>query len=155
MRINSKILGEIEIEGSGIIDFPAGIPAFEEERQFVIIPLDGNGPFYYLQAVNHSELCLLIVDPFVFFPDYKVDVPDEQLKKIQSQSGGESISLLSVLTVPEDFREATANLFAPLIIDTESKLGMQFIPQNSNYVTRHKIFPDEQRETKAAAGQGE
>jgi len=154
LKIKSKILGEMEIEESAIIHFPAGIPAFEEERRFAIIPMDEAGPFYYLQAVNRAELCLVIADPFVFFPDYQIDVPDQELQRIQA-ADGKNISLLSVLTIPDDFKNTTANLFAPLIIDTRSRKGIQFIPEKSVYSTRHTVFKAEPSEARAAAGQGE
>jgi len=155
LKIESKILGEIEIEESAVIYFPAGIPAFEEERNFAIIPLAEEGPFFYLQAVNRSELCLIIADPFAFFPDYQVEVPDEELQRIKEDEEGNNISLLSVLTVPEDYQYTTANLFAPLIIDTESRQGVQFIPEKSNYSTKHLIFANAKPQVRAANGQGE
>lgn len=155
MKIESKILGEIELEESGIIDFPVGIPAFEEEKKFAIIPFDDKGPFFYLQAINRPELCLIIIDPFTFFPDYRIEVPDEELHRITAGGDQKNISLLSVLTIPKDFKKATANLFAPLLIDTDTNLGMQFIPQSSEYSTRHYIFMDEAAKSKTAAGQGE
>ncbi len=154
LKIQSKILGEIEIEESAIIHFPDGIPAFEEERRFAIVPMDESGPFYYLQAVNRPELCLVIADPFVFFPDYQVEVPEPELQRIQAEEG-KNISLLSVLTIPDDFRQTTANLFAPLLIDTGSKKGIQFIPEKSLYSTKHSIFTSESSAAPAAAGQGE
>ncbi len=139
MIIENKILGTIEIDEQAIVEFPTGIPAFEEDKEFVIIPLDKQGPFFYLLAVNNPELCLVTVDPFVFFPDYSVEVSDEELKKLNANQ--DSLSLLSILNIPEDFKQATANLFAPLVIDTVGKRGMQYIPQRSEYKTRHLIFP--------------
>ncbi len=154
MKIQSKMLGEMEIEESAVIHFPDGIPAFEEERRFAIIPMDESGPFYYLQGLKRSELCLIIADPFVFFPDYQIDVPEQELQRIKAEDG-ENISLLTVLAIPVDFKHTTANLFAPLIIDTKSRQGIQFIPDKSNYSTKHMIFTKEYAVSRAAAGQGE
>ncbi len=154
MIIENKMLGTVEIDEQAIVEFPAGIPAFEDDREFVIIPLDEKeGPFFYLLSVNNSDLCLVTVDPFVFFPDYSVDVSDEELKKLNADQN--SLSLLSVLNIPEDFKKATANLFAPLIIDTVGKRGMQYIPQKSDYKTKHLIFPQasENKSVKNSGGE--
>jgi flagellar assembly factor FliW len=68
MIIQSSLLGEIEVDEERIIKFPEGIPAFENEKQFVIIPMEENGPFYYLQSVTNPDLCLIMAQPFAFFP---------------------------------------------------------------------------------------
>ena len=41
----------------------------------------------------------------------------------------EELLLYVILTVPQDFRESTANLVAPLIINQESKKGFSLLPQ--------------------------
>jgi flagellar assembly factor FliW len=44
MIIHSQTLGNIDIDPARIIQFPEGIPAFEEEKEFILIPLE-EGPF--------------------------------------------------------------------------------------------------------------
>ena len=68
MRIvNTARFGEIEIEEAKIIRFSAGIPAFEEEQEFVIIPYDEESPFVFLQSVETAEMAFLMNSLFVFF----------------------------------------------------------------------------------------
>ena len=69
--INTARFGEIEIEEEKIIMFSAGIPAFEEEQEFVIIPYDEESPFVFLQSLKTEELAFLMTSPFVFFPERK------------------------------------------------------------------------------------
>lgn len=40
MNIKTTRFGEIEINDDKIIEFEQGIPGFDEEKQFVIIPYD-------------------------------------------------------------------------------------------------------------------
>jgi len=152
MRILSTVLGELEIEESSIINFPDGIPAFEKEKQFVIIPMDEGGPFYYLQSVANPDLCLILAQPFTFFPKYEMEIADEDLARLKMEPGSSSLAIYVVLTVPDDFRQTTANLLAPIIINSENRLAMQYIAVKSSYTTRHPIFPAENRA--AAAGEG-
>lgn len=154
MKIVSRILGEIEIEESTIINFPGGIPGFEDEKQFVIIPLEENAPFYYLQAVNSANLCLLMADPFIFFPDYQIELPDEEIKKLGEGAKAEDIVLYAILNTQEDLKNTTANLIAPIIINISSKKGLQFIAQKSAYNIRHPLFQTEQEKQVAATREG-
>lgn len=151
MKIQTKLLGEIDIDKSEIISFPDGIPAFEEEKQFLIIPLEEDSPFYYLQALSSPELCLLLVDPFKFFIDYHVELKDDQIQKLEASEKEDSIMAFAIVTVPEDFKKATANLLAPVIINVQKKKGLQFIPEKSDYKTRHYLFAQEKDQPKQEA----
>lgn len=155
MKIRSRILGELEIEREDIIAFPKGIPGFENEKGFIIIPIEENGPFYYLQSVGNPELCLLIANPFIFFPDYEIDIPDEELEVLGKGVGIKDIAVYAILNVPEDFRRTTANLLAPLIINEKSKKGFQFIPRKSDYNAKHPIFKlAQEKRSSSAVGEG-
>jgi flagellar assembly factor FliW len=64
MQIKTAFFGELNISANDIIHFPEGLPAFETEKQFILIPLEENSPFFYLQSVKRADLCLLLADPF-------------------------------------------------------------------------------------------
>jgi flagellar assembly factor FliW len=144
MIIHSQTLGNIDIDPARIIQFPEGIPAFEEEKEFILIPLE-EGPFCYLQSVNNSRLCLLMADPFVFFPGYQIDLPDEEIDKIEAQDHEKNLAVYAIISVPEDFRQSTANLMAPVIINMNRQKGLQFISSQPDYKTKHLLFPADQK----------
>lgn len=148
MIINSSLLGEMEIEDQDIIHFAEGIPAFEEYKKYIIIPMDEKSPFYYLQSVEEPELCLLIAQPFVFFPDYEIEIADEELQSLELDNEAGNLAIYVVLTIPEDFRQTTANLLAPLLINPENRRAVQYVIVNTKYSTRHQVF---QPESNAAA----
>lgn len=155
MIIKSSRLGEIEIDETQVISFPHGIPGFENDREYAVFPIEGEGPFYYMHAVKNSDLCLVLAVPFVFFPDYELEITSEsqEIKEILGiENSQQELAVFTVLTIPEDFKNTTANLLAPVIINPETKKGLQYVTVNSRYQTRHRIFPQQQ---KAAAAQGQ
>lgn len=154
MKIQTALLGELEVDENYILSFTEGIPAFEEEKQFVLLPMEEKGPFYYLQSVHSQDLCLLLAEPFVFFPHYEIEVADEELHKLGIEKDNSSMLIYVVLTVPDDFKLTTANLLAPIIINPENKKAMQYIAVNTKYTTRHRIFPQEQPTQVAGAAEG-
>ena len=153
MIVKSGLLGEIEIDAQDIIHFAEGIPAFEEYKQYIIIPLDEKSPFYYLQSLQEPDLCLVIAHPFIFFPDYEIELNDEELQSLHFQGDVRELAIYVILTIPEDFRLTTANLLAPIVINPENRQAMQYVTVNVKYSTRHLIFePDK---TAAAAREGD
>ena len=47
---------------------------------------------------------------------------------------------MSVVTVPGDAKEMTANLLAPLLINPEKRLGRQVIVSDPKYTTKHQVL---------------
>lgn len=150
MKIKSTLLGELEYEEKDLIHFPMGIPAFENEKCFLVIAMGEGAPFYYLQSASNPDLCMVMANPFVFFPDYSFEIGDEQVKQLECEDQREDLAIYVLLTIAEDFRQSTANLLAPITINSKKRKGLQFIAVNSAYKTRHYIFPQVQAEIAAA-----
>ncbi len=153
MKIHSNLLGELEFDDNMSIRFSQGIPGFENEKQFILIPMEVKSPFFYLQSISNENLCLLLADPFVFFPDYEIDIDDLEMQKLDFDNEKSQLAIYLVLSVPEDFKQTTANLRAPILINPDKCTGMQYISNKTVYTTRHKIFRSEQPESNAAGSQ--
>ncbi|WP_196599968.1 flagellar assembly protein FliW [Pectinatus frisingensis] len=137
--INTVRFGNIKIDETKIIKFPHGIPPFEDEHEFVIIPYSEESPFLFLQSVSTARLAFLMVNPFMFFNDYEFVVNDDVMDELQIKNR-EDISIFSLLTIPnKDIKKTTANLLAPIIINQSNYKGLQLILENTNYTTRHLL----------------
>src|SRR5690625_5114632 len=82
MNIQTKYQGTIQINEDHIITFEKGIPAFEEETAFILLPLEEGTPFFILQSVKTAELAFIIVDPFQFVQNYEVKLPDSTIEQL-------------------------------------------------------------------------
>ena len=141
-KIATNRFGELEIEDSKIVHFPQGIPAFEEEREFVLLPYDENSPYYYLQSAQRAELSFLLTEPFVFFPDYTVEIDDATLTELKIKNQ-DHVEIYTMLTIPNgSVRYMTANLLAPIILNSENMQAKQIIMDKSSYKTKHRLFPE-------------
>ncbi len=139
MKINTKYHGEIEIKDEEIIHFPSGVPGFSEEKSFIIIPFTDDGLLQILQSMVTPGLGFVVTNPFHFFPDYDFELDKDAVEKIQIESEKE-INILSILNVQEDFKQTTANLQAPLVINDKKQIGKQVILTKTPYNTKHHIF---------------
>jgi flagellar assembly factor FliW len=142
MNIQTKFHGKQEINTDEIIKFSSGIPGFLDEKEFIILPIEGTD-LYVLQSVRSQQVAFIVTDPFLVFPQYEFDLPQEAIEALEIQSEKE-VATFVILTVKEPFQETTANLQAPVIINQNKKLGKQHILTNTSYQTRHKIVTQEQ-----------
>ncbi|WP_368506052.1 flagellar assembly protein FliW [Alkalihalophilus sp. As8PL] len=139
MKMETKYTGEIEIENERIIHFEKGIPAFESEQTFVLLPFEEGTPFYVLQSTTTTEVAFIVINPFQFVPGYQVKLPDATIEQLEITSE-EEVATFIMLTVHEPFQETTANLQAPIIINATKQKGKQLLLSNSEYETKHTIF---------------
>ena len=141
-KVDTVRFGEIEVEEEKVVHFERGIPAFEEEHEFLIIPYDEESPYYFMQSLKTPELAFLITTPFIFFPEYVIEIDDETLDELKIKNQ-EDVMLYSLITIPNgSVRYMTANLLAPVVINTENMQAKQIVMEKTRYTTKHRLFPD-------------
>ncbi|MGS2778884.1 flagellar assembly protein FliW [Robertmurraya sp. GLU-23] len=139
MKVLTKYHGEIEVLKEKMIYFQTGIPGFPNETEFVILPLEDNDSFQILQSLKTPSLGFVVINPFHFFSEYDF-ILENQHVDILSIEHAEDVLVFSILTVQEPFDKTTANLQAPVIINTKNHHAKQVILDYGNYTTRHRIF---------------
>ncbi|SFQ24799.1 flagellar assembly protein FliW [Salibacterium halotolerans] len=150
MNIQTKYFGEIRIEENSILRFEQGLPAFEDETAFVLLPFTSDEVFFILQSIHTPQLAFVMTDPFQFFDDYQVEVPDSVIEQLEIEEE-KDVALFVMLTLEEPFSETTANLQAPILLNMKVQKGKQHILSESPYERKHFIFPqDSQAEEKGA-----
>jgi len=139
MKISTSYHGDIEIDNQQTLTFNQGIPGFLEETEFVILPLPEAEAFQVLQSIQTKELAFIITDPFQFFLDYDFQLEPQEIEKLQLQQA-EDAAVYVLLTMSDSVEKITANLQAPVIINTKKQLAKQVILMNTAYETKHRLF---------------
>lgn len=142
-KIQTKF-GELDIEEKDIIQFPLGLPGFEQFRKFVIQESEGLEPFRFLVPLEDSNISFIVTDPFLFFPDYEFHL-DESAKDEIGITEDARLTVVVIVNVREQLDTATVNLAAPVVINHDKRLGKQVILSSSPYTTRHRLFGSENR----------
>lgn len=126
-------------EAQTIFTFRAGLPGLPEEfKEFRFVALQEDPVFYLLQSVLDEEICFIVADPFVFFPEYEFELPDEDKNKIDLQEI-KDIAVFCIVNASRGIEEATVNLYAPLVFNTTKKLARQVILNDSGYNLRQPL----------------
>ena len=143
IKVSTSRFGELEVEEKHVVHFENGIPAFEDEHEFVILPYDEESPYYFMQSLKTPELAFILTIPFLFFPDYAIEIDDETIKELGIKNQ-DDVTLYSLVTIPNgNVRYMTTNLLAPVVLNTENMQAKQLVMDKSNYKTKHRLFPDE------------
>jgi flagellar assembly factor FliW len=139
MEIMTKYHGVIDMNENETIYFQNGLPGFCEEKLFVFLPLQVGSPFWILQSTVTSQLGFVTVDPFLFFNEYELEISekDKELLKLTSEK---DIAVWVILTLKDPFEGSTANLQAPIILNTSTNQAKQIILNDAEYKTKHKLF---------------
>ncbi len=140
MNIQTAFLGEVEVIESQTLHFEYGLPGFEEEKQFAMIPLEDDGVYQVLQSVQTPHIAFVTVNPFLF-TNYSFDL-DESIIYSLGITSEEQIAVLSIVTIREPFSESTLNLKAPIVINMSSKKAKQTILDKSVFPLKHPIFAE-------------
>ncbi|KMJ58997.1 flagellar assembly protein FliW [Bacillus sp. LL01] len=141
MKIETKYHGLIEVQEKEVVRFPNGLPGFLEENEFTVIPFSEEGTFYILQSLQTPELGFVMTNPFTFYPDYDFNLENQAVDTLELDSP-EDVTVFTVLTMADPFHLTTANLQAPVVVNTKKKLGKQVILTGSPYQTKHNLFPE-------------
>ena len=138
----TKYWGRLDYGEDSVIDFPAGIPGFEQERQFILIEQKALDPLVFLQSLSTPGLCFLALHARVVCPDYKFRMSEEDLEVLglagmRQPSIGPELACLTLVHLEEN--DITANLLAPIVIHIPARRGTQAILAGSDYSHQHRI----------------
>ncbi|WP_226643239.1 flagellar assembly protein FliW [Mesobacillus subterraneus] len=139
MKIATKYHGNVEINSGEILKFEKGILGFHTEKEFILLPLSDDGIFYVMQSVSNGMLAFIISNPFNFFKEYDFKLEDSVIKELELESE-KNVVVYSILTVQDPFNKTTANLQAPIIINSKKRKAKQVVLHNEHYNTKHPIF---------------
>ncbi len=147
MKYPTSRFGEIAFEEKDILFLPKGILGFSQLSKYVIIEKDQFDPFKWLQSVEDSSIAFAIVDPALFFSNYKLEVNEKELEELSFQQRKELITYV-VVTVPSDPSQISANLLGPLVINSNKRIAKQVVMPSSPYTTKHYILDELKKKLK-------
>lgn len=126
VKIESPRFGALEIEPSKIVDFPRGLPGFESCRRYSLFHPEGEDPKYFiLQSLDDAELAFYVADPARFGFNFEIALSDEEVAELGL--GDPSAVVVLVMLTKSDESGLSANLKAPLIINLETRRGLQHV----------------------------
>ncbi len=144
MKVETTRFGVLEIDDSSVVKMPSGPLGFEEQTTFCLIQHSPDTSFRWLQSVHEPSLAFVVVDPAEFFEDYAIEISDADSEKLELESEGEALVLV-VLTVGAEGRQVTANLAAPIVVNSRTLVGLQVVLQDERYGVKHVLASQDKK----------
>ncbi|MFP4155415.1 MAG: flagellar assembly protein FliW [Halothiobacillaceae bacterium] len=134
MKIDTPMFGAVEIDEEQVIQFPQGLPGFEDHHRFKLFHEEGKPTVFWLQSLDDADLFFSVIQPELLNIGYEFTLTDEDEKALDVSDVSDLF--LMVITakntqasnpnekVPGN-PELRANLNGPLIINSRSRKGIQ------------------------------
>ena len=142
----TKNFGTVSYETGSVLEFPRGVPGFEDRRLFLALQFADSKPLVFLQSLEDSGLCFVTLPILAADPEYRLEVSPEDREVVglplaSTLQIGPDVLCLTVLSLEET--GPTANLLAPVVVNISNLKAVQAIAPDSDYSHQHALMPQE------------
>ena len=141
MVVQTGRFGQIEISTDEIIQIPSGILGFPEDHDFCLVDAGDDTLILWLQSLSNPHLAFPLLEPKIFKPEYIVRLSAAELRELKLNSIRDA-SVFTILTIPSPMTEMTANLKAPIVINTKQKIAKQVVLQENDQPIKYPMFKE-------------
>lgn len=139
MNIHTSRFGVVTITNDDVIHFPEGLLGFNELRRFVLLDDPSDEIFAWLQSCEEPGIAFPVLEPELFTSNYTIQLTKHDLENLDLTSK-EGARCFSVITIPQDPTQMTANLKAPIVINVAKRTARQCVLQDNQLNIREPIF---------------
>ncbi|MEX1004173.1 MAG: flagellar assembly protein FliW [Acidimicrobiia bacterium] len=118
--------------------FAEGIPGFPDHTRFTLVELADDGAFQLLQSLDDENVAMIVTTPWLFFPDYEMEIPDDAQAEL-GLGAPEDAVVLSAVTLDASQERFHVNLLGPFVVHRETGHGRQLILSDSDHPVRATV----------------
>ncbi|MGE5086655.1 MAG: flagellar assembly protein FliW [Bacillota bacterium] len=139
MIISTSRFGQVELKQEDVLTFPEGLLGFADLRKFVLLDDPNDEIFAWLQSCEAAQIAFPVLEPELFASNYKANLTKGDMEALK-MTAQDKARYFSIVTIPDDPTQMTANLKAPVVINITEKIARQCVLQDNNLAIREPIF---------------
>jgi len=139
--IKTGRFGEIQVAESDVIVFKNGLLGFPNDTRFCLVDSADETMILWMQSLENPDVAFPLLEPKIFKPDYAVRLSASELRELELDNVNQS-AVFSILTIPSNISEMTANLKAPIVINLKKQIARQVVLQENEYIIKHPMFKE-------------
>jgi flagellar assembly factor FliW len=147
VKILTTRFGEIDVDESRVIEMRGGILGFEHLSKYIMRIRDEKTPFLWLQSVDDCAVAFVIINPQIVKQDYAPVIGDDDVALLEIESI-EDVVLMAIVTIRSNPLKVSANLRAPIVINSRKRLAKQIVLDDPEYPVQYYLTPDGPLDTK-------
>lgn len=136
--VETTRFGEITVPEDDIFTFKWGLPGFGFLREFVVLAMEEQKPYVWLQSLERPEMAMPLIDPWALFDDYDPQLPAVTASVLEIERP-DDFCLMCVTVVGAEAQELTVNLLAPIVFNLRTRVGRQVMLEDCDYSVRTPV----------------
>jgi flagellar assembly factor FliW len=133
--------GQLTVGDGELISIPQGLLGFPEYTKYCLVDPGDETLILWLQSLDNPNVAFALLEPKIFRPDYTARLSAAELRELKLDNINQS-TVFSILTIPDDITQMTANLKAPLVINLKEQLAKQVVLQENEFSIKHLMFKE-------------
>lgn len=130
--------GQIEYAETDVMVFPWSLPGFAGHTRWLILSLDAQPSYVWLQSLDDPAIAIPAADPWMVFEGYDPKLPGYAFSGLEIVDA-EDFTLLCVVVVTPGAAEMSMNLMAPIVVNLRTRRARQVVLDGSNYSVKEPI----------------
>ena len=136
MQVNTTRFGIIEVAEKELINFPWGVPGFEELKSYVLLEYK-NGPFQWLQSVEEPAVAFVVCSPDFLGLVYTAPEAKKNLIKLDKD---DDLVFLNIVSFNREKRAVRFHIKSPLLFNVAARIGYQWTMETDE-IKGHLTMP--------------
>lgn len=141
MKINTTRFGELEVDNKDVITLADGLLGFENLTKFFVVDPGDQTLILWLQSAEDAATAFPMIEPKIFKPDYSVKLLPSELSSLSLENLNNA-SIYTILTIPANVKDMSANMKAPIVINNKTKVARQIVLQDSKLEVKYSMYTD-------------
>ena len=141
MEVSTSRFGSMQVGEEDILLFGEGILGFENLRKFFIVDPGDDTLIMWLQSIEDGAIAFPIIEPQVFRQGGYVNLLPSELKSLELEDAS-AATVYNILTIPKDITRMSANLKAPILINSSKNIARQIVLQDNKLSVCHEMYKE-------------
>ncbi len=137
-KIQTLRLGKLEYREEDVVHLPEGLVGMPDMCRWLVLEMGENIPMKWFQSLDRGDFGFPVSQPAFFTDTYDVDIPPGSASILKGEEG-EWIAILIITTVQDGGTKITGNLLAPLVVNVDTRQGLQLVMNDSAWSVQHEI----------------
>ena len=130
--------GNLAYGAEDIIHLPEGVVRMPDLRDWLVLEMGDEMPMKWFQSLDRGDFGFPVSQPAFFTDAYDITIPPE-VNHILRGREGEWLATMIITTIHPGGARITGNLLAPLVINVDTKQGVQLVLQDQDLSIQQEI----------------
>lgn len=137
--IQSERWGEVDVADERVFVLPDGLVGFPGPLRIALLDdRTADADAMWLQVADAPGLAFSAIVPWPRFPHYEPELPVEDQAALALERADDAM-VVCLLAGDDDARPSTANLLAPVVMNTRTGIGRQVVLWESSWPLRAPV----------------